>query len=158
MHMRTLAEKLANYYRGAHIRAQRRKSAWNLLLLPLCFAAWLSIWYALFRFVWLLHVLVYPAHRLADFWSGGISAGTAVLSFLMVFALMPAAMTLGFMLENCVVWLIPPLRRVFDAEARDYPGTGFADAMRGLLKVCYWALPIGLTISVTAAWFLSSLR
>jgi hypothetical protein len=79
-----------------------------------------------------------------EFWQRGISAGNFALSLLMMFAPVPGAMVLGFMLANLIVWLTPPARRTLDAEARDYPGTSFRDAMRGLAKVCLWTLPAGL--------------
>jgi hypothetical protein len=79
-----------------------------------------------------------------EFWQRGISAGNFALSLLMMFAPVPGAMALGFMLANLIVWLTPPARRTLDAEARDYPGTSLRDAMRGLAKVCLWTLPAGL--------------
>jgi hypothetical protein len=156
--MPVLSEKLVAYYVRARLRAQRRKSAWNALLVPICFGAWIGIWYALFRLVWAFHIGLYPQHRLADFWPRGISAGSFALSFLMVFALMPAAMALGFMLGNGMLWLIPGARRGLDVEARDHPGTNFADAMRDLFKIGVFVLPLGLIISCAAAYFLGSLR
>jgi len=149
---------LADYYRAARWRAQRRKSPWNFLLFPLCFGAFLATWYALFRLVFAFHAAIYPQHHFADFWRQGISLGSFVPSFLMVFAIFPGAMALGFMLGNALVWLIPVARRRLDAEAQGYPGTGFGEAQRGLLKICLWTLPSGLAIALTAANFLSSLR
>jgi len=74
----------------------------------------------------------------------------------MVFSIGPAAMALGFMLGNVLICLIPPARRVLDAEARGYPGTSFVESMRGLLKICLWALPIGFAVALTAAYLLTS--
>jgi hypothetical protein len=62
-----------------------------------------------------------------EFWQRGISAGNFALSLLMMFAPVPGAMVLGFMLANLIVWLTPPARRTLDAEARDYPGTSLRD-------------------------------
>jgi hypothetical protein len=156
--MQNLAQKAAAYYAEARQRAKRRKSAWNALLLPFCFGAWLGVWFALFRLVWLFHLTLYPQHQLRDFWQEGISLRSFVPSFLMVFSLMPGAMVVGFMLGNLFFWLIKPVRRIFDAEARGYPGTSFRDSMRRLFKVGVWALPIGLVIALTSACFLRSLR
>jgi hypothetical protein len=156
--MRNLTKKAAEYYAGARKRAQRRKSPWNAILILFCFAAWLGIWYALFRLVWLFHIALYPEHRLEDFFQAGISFRSFIPSFLIVFSLMPGAMAAGFMLGNIVFWLIAPMRRIFEDEAHGYTGTGFRDSMRGLFKVCIWALPIGLIISFAAACLLKSLR
>ena len=157
--MRDLARKVADYYTAARHRAERRKSAWNVLLIPFCFGAWLGIWYLLFRLVWQFHVFLYPQHRLEDFLdhTGRISIRSFICGLLMLFAPLVGAMVLGFMLGNVVFWLITPIRRIFDAEARGYPGTSFRDSMRVLFKVGVWALPIGLALAFTGAYFLNSL-
>ena len=156
--MKNLLRNVAAYYAAARHRAQQRKSAWNALLIPFGFGAGFVTWYALFRLVWLFHVALYPEHQLKDFWQAGISFGSFVPSFLMVFSLMPGAMVVGLMLGNLVFWLIPRARRIFDAEAKNYPGTSFLDSMRGLFVICVVVLPIGLVISLTAAGFLKSLH
>jgi len=156
--MRNLLQNRGKYYEEARHRAKRRKSAWNVLLLLFGFGAWLAVWYALFRLVWLFHVTVYPAHRLRDFWQEGLGFRSFIPSFLMVFSLMPGAMAAGFLLSNILFWLVTPVRRIFDAEARGYPGTSFRDAMRGLFKICVWGLPIGLVVAFAAAYFLKSLQ
>jgi hypothetical protein len=152
------SQKMADYLRAAQWRARRRKSPWNLLLFPVCFSAFLALWYALFQLVWAFHVAIYAYHHFADFWRRGISGGSFALSFLMVFALFPGTMALGFMLGNVLVWLIPAVRHQLDAEAQGYPGTSFGDAQRGLFKICAWTLPTGFAVALTAAYFLSSLR
>jgi hypothetical protein len=140
---------LADFYVNAKRGAQRRESAWNFLLFSLCFGGWLVCWYVLFQLVWTFHTAIYPEHQLTEFWPRGISAAGFVLSFLMMFSIAPAAMALGFMLGNILIWLIPLARRVLDAEARRYPGTSFAESMRGLFKICLWALPIGFAVALT---------
>jgi len=128
------------------------------LLIPFCFGAWLGTWYRLFRLVWLFHVAIYPEHQLQEFWQQGIGFRSFVPSFLMVFALMPGAIVVGFMIGNILLWLIPAVRRIFEAEARGYPGTSFRDSMRGLFRVGVWLLPMGLVVAFGAAYFLKSLR
>jgi len=153
-----LSDKVANYYREARWRAQRRTSAWNILLFPFCIGSGLVLWYALFQLVWMFHVHVYPDHQFNEFWQRGISTGNFALSLVMMFAPAPGAMVLGFMLGNLIVWLIPPARRTLDAEATGYPGTSFRDAMQDLTKVCLWTLPAGFCVAFLAAYSLSSLR
>ena len=118
---------------------------------------WLSAWYAVFRLTWAFHVMIYPDHRLQDFWREGIGISSFVLSLLMVFAPMPGAIAVGFALANCLAWLIPPARRVFDREALGYPGTGFAAATAALLKVAAWTLLPGMGLALFSAWMLHSL-
>ena len=54
--MRRLIERAAEGYAAAQRRAQRRRSPWNLILIPLGLAGWLGTWYGLFRLVWALNV------------------------------------------------------------------------------------------------------
>jgi hypothetical protein len=146
------------WYAGARQRALRRRSPWNLILIPLGLCFWLGIWYGLFRFVWLFHITLFNHHRLQDFWQEGISLSTFILSFLMVFALMPGALCLGLALTNCVAWLIAPARRAFDAESVGYPGTSFHEAASALFLLSAWTVPTGLAIALAAAWALTSLK
>jgi len=156
--MRNLIRRVAAYYIAARHRAQRRKSPWNFILVPLCFGSAIAVGYALFKLVWLFHTFFYPDHQLRDFWQSGITFRSFVPSFLMVFSLMPGALGTGFMFGNVVAWLVPPARRTFDAEAQGYPGTSFPQAMGGLFKFTLWTLPSGLAVALTAAYFLKSLR
>ena len=158
--MRNLAQKAAAFYIGARHRAKRRKSAWNAVLITVCFGAWLCTWYAFFRLVWLFHSSLYPEHRLQDFMHGGGSSSfrSVVCGFLMLFAPLPGSVAVGFMFGNVLFWLLPPARRIFEREARGYPSTGFRNAMRGLFKFAVWAVPPGMTLALAAADFLNSLR
>jgi hypothetical protein len=106
----------------------------------------------------MFHTAIYPAHQFRDFWQAGIGSRSFILSFLMVFSLVPAAIIIGFLLTNSVFWLIKPVRQVFETEARSYESTSFRNSMRPLLKACAWALPIGVGVALTAACFLKSLR
>jgi hypothetical protein len=50
-----LSDRLTNYYREARWRAQRRKSAWNILLSLFCIGSGLALWCASFKLVWAFH-------------------------------------------------------------------------------------------------------
>ena len=119
-----------------------------------------GIWYLLFKCVWLFHLSIYPSHELGYFWQQGghISLRSFILSFLMMFSLLPGAMTIACILVNVLFWLLPWSRSVFDSEAHGYLGTDFRSAMRKLFKIFIWTFPIGIVISLLAAYFLESLR
>lgn len=153
--MRRLVNQANEYYSDARERARRRRSPWNLFLLPLGMAGWLAVWYGLFRLIWAFHVMIYPEHRLQDFWRRGSSS--FLPSFLMVFAPLPGAIALGLALANCVAWLVGPARRAFDREATGYHGTRFPEGTTTLFKLAAWMLPAGLLVSLISAWLLRSL-
>jgi hypothetical protein len=112
----------------------------------------------LFAVVWSFHKTVYPDHEFRYFGDRLSTFATIVPTFLMVFAIFPGAIGLGFVTANIIMWLIPPARRAFEAEAQGHPGTSFKDAMKSLGKFTAWALSGGLVIALVAAWSLSSLR
>jgi len=156
--MPNLVDKSAKYFAEARHRAGRRKSPWNAILFLLCGGSAVAIGYALFRAVWRFHVAFYPDHQLPQFWQEGISFRSFVLSFLMVFGLAPGSVAAGFMLGNLLAWLIPPARRVFDAESGGFPSTSFRASMGCLFKIAVWTLPGGVAVALAAAYFLKSLR
>src|SRR5258708_38681130 len=100
-----------NFYTAARVRAQRRKSPWNLILIPLVLSGWLGAWYGLCWVAWAFHQWLYPQHLFRDFWQANISFSSFVPSFLMLFAPVPGAVCLGMAAANCIAWLIPPARR-----------------------------------------------
>jgi hypothetical protein len=156
--MYTLMKQLITWYKEAQIRAQRRKSLWNLILIPLSLTFWFGIWYGLFRLVWAFHITFYPQHSLQNFWQENISLSSFVPSFLMVFALMPGSICLGLVLANCIAWIVAPARRVFETESIGYKGTSFREATSTLLILSVWTVSTGLIISLIAAWALVSLK
>jgi hypothetical protein len=156
--VRHIAQRVNEWFSGARYRARRRKSAWNLILVPFAFISGIATWYGLFRVVWAFHLAFYPEHRLQDFWREGISFASFVPSFLMVFGLAPGAICAGFVLANCAAWFIPPARRALDLEAVGYPGAGFRDANSTLLKIGAWSLCAGVLIAMAAAYTLGSLK
>jgi hypothetical protein len=139
-------------------RAGRRKSPWNLILVPLCFGSAFLIGFALFRMVWVFHTLIYPGHVLKDFWRPGIGPRAFIPSMLMVWPLFPGALGAGFCVGNILAWFVGPARRTFEKEAQGHPGTDFKSGMKGLIRFTIWALPIGLAIALIAATSLTSLN
>jgi hypothetical protein len=152
-----LLEKLEQAASRAHLRATRRKSAWNLLLLVNAFLFTGLIWFAFVRLAWAIHIHFYPAHQFADFWRANIGIRAFGLSFVMMFAPAPGALISGFIISNFVSYLIPSGRRALDREAQNHPGTDFRASMRALFRIWRWILPAGLVLSFGAARLLSSL-
>ena len=151
-------QQIALFYVAARSRAQRRDSLWNLILIPLGLSGLLASWYGLFRLVWTFHVFLYPQHSLGNFWQKDISFSSFAPSFLMVFAVAPGALCVGLIFANCMSWLLPPARRVFDAESVGCAGASFREATGALVKVALWVVPAGLIIALVSGTLLRSLK
>jgi hypothetical protein len=124
-----------DYFEEARTRARRRKSPWNLLLIP---ASAMSIGLITWRAALLLgalHQAIYPGQTFTST-SRGLGAILAALAPFF------GAIPLGLYLGNVLVWLVPPARRALDREALPYPGTGFREAQGQLLLFArYLVLP-----------------
>ena len=55
-------KKIYEFYTEARQRAKRRKSPWNLILIPLVIGGIGSVWYGLFQLMWKIHINIYPEH------------------------------------------------------------------------------------------------
>lgn len=103
-----------------------RKSAAHLLLLPLAFGFAGACCY----------LLVFAAVRLAAELRhdvGGFAGYTEPTKTLIVLPMLLASLPLGFLATNSVAWLIPPVRRYFEREAKGRPNGNFRSSMKGLL-------------------------
>jgi hypothetical protein len=144
--------KIFAYVDGARLRAKRRKSAWNSLLIPLILIPWFSAW-------WYTIVVMAHAYRIVhhgaptsfSFWdlrnirllpSEGI--GSIFVAVGPFFAWLPVAMLFG----NLLAYAVPSARRAFDREASPVPGTDYHSAQRGLLRFAAVLFPVGMFVSV----------
>lgn len=149
-----------DYLSRAKARAKRRKSLWNLILLPFLFGFWACVTYVLFRLMWWIHILVYPQHdgRMHEFWRKGNGTPAFISSFLLLIPLLFAALPISMLLSNCLAWCIPMARKVFEKEAIGYKRASFKEAIRDLLIVSKYIVPICLLLSLIGALTLKELR
>ncbi len=130
----------------ARLRARRRRSAWNLLLIPAVVLPWLAAswltWSALGRLYRILH----PT---ASFAVLPDSVGGILMAIAPLFAWIPLAMVAG----NLLVRMVPTPRSVLDAEAASVPGTDFRSANRGLVRAAAVLFPSGLLVSLIGLLF-----
>lgn len=129
-------KKVQEYYTQARHRAKRRKSAWNLLLIPAVTVPLIFIYLACLTMVELAHIKMFPGETLKNANSLGVILATVAP----LFAALPFSMIVG----NFIVWLVPPARRIFESEAKGFPGASFGNTQKKLLK---WGL-IVLVVSV----------
>jgi len=129
------------YLSGAQIRARRRKSPWNLLLLVF---AVLGI-----GFVWILTVRLLAEYReslaLPDsFLTGGTRFGNILMHVCPGFP----SIVLGLILANLLTWCIPTARTALAGEAQGFPGTDFRSSNialgKGFVFLAVVTLPFAL--------------
>ena len=130
-----------SYFDEARARAKRRRSPWNLLLIPAFFAPWALLWYASAR---VLRGVARHSHPELNFVLLPDSAGGILMAIGLLFAWFPIAMVVA----NLLVTAIPTARRALDNEARGVPGTDLVSANRGLLKAAAFMTPAGWLIAV----------
>jgi len=129
------------YLEEARKRASRRKSAWNLLLIPVVLGTWAVMWYASVRAVGQLLRHTHPGLRFVLLPDSG---GGTLIALGLLFAWLPLAMVVG----NILVATIAPARRTLDREAQTVPGTDLVSANRGLLNVMLVVTPMGLLLAI----------
>ncbi len=148
------------YVERAQQRAQRRKSPWNLLLIPFGIGGVAGSAYLLFQIMWRIHIAFYPDHagRFGEFWGEGVSFPSFISSFLLLIPLLFAGLLIGLMFANCVAWCIAPARRAFDREAEGVKWASFRESMHGLWAIGRIVVPVCLLLSFIGAATLKSLR
>jgi len=148
------------YFKRARIRAQRRKSLWNIVLVLFALLGIGVSCYGLFQLSWRVHTFIYPEHmgRFNEFWQEGISGRAFISSFLLIIPLFFAAIPLGLMFANCIAWCIPLARKTFEKEAKGHKFTSFKESMSGLFKFSLIIVPICLILSLIGAATLKNLK
>src|SRR5260370_28795355 len=133
------ASEKPSYFDAPRQRARRRRSPWNLLLIPACLGAFAAIYWAYLAFAdWVVNQL-FPRDAYFRTFStlGGIlryiPAGFLVLA-------------LSLAVGNQLVYGIPPARRALDREAEGHPRNSFVRAQKSLLKGFVSLLPFCLPL------------
>jgi hypothetical protein len=142
--------KTKGYIGRARERARRRKSPWNLILIPLVVLGIFSVSIGQFSLLWHLNTWVYPEHigRLKNIMR---SNEHQVSQMLLTLPCLFSAIPLGMLLANCMAWCIPPARRTFEREARGIAHASFRASMSDLGKFALFIVPICLALGVIGA-------
>jgi len=98
--------------------------------------------------MWFVHTLFHPSHagQLKYFWHNG-----GPLFILLAMPLFLAAVCPAFVVTNFMVWCVTPLRKIFDKEAKGFPGTDFRSATKGLIRLSLIMVPVCLLLSLLGA-------
>lgn len=123
---------------------RRRRSAWNLLLIPSYVIPWFLLVFASVTALGNLYAVRHPGiqFRVLPDTIGAIFMGVGSL-----FAWFGPSMIIA----NLLVSAVPAARRALDREAAGVPGSDRAAANRGLLKVSLLLTPVGAVIALLGA-------
>ena len=141
--------KSGDWLPNAHRRAQRRKSAWNLLLPLFGLPFWFGFTFLFVTLAWLAHIAFHPGHTETE--RQFLSHVKGIGPLLMVLPFVIASLFPAFIVTNFLVYLIPPARRAMDKEDRDFPGTDYKSSQRALIKVGAVALGIAMFLALVGA-------
>ena len=131
------------YISQARQRARRKKSTWNLLLLPAVLIPLAIIWVGAVLLATVLHTSIYAGQTL----NSATGIGPILTMIAPFFGAMPLAMLLG----NTLVRLLPSARHALDMEAEAFPSTSFAASQTGLRRFAAYAVPVAVCICVFGA-------
>jgi hypothetical protein len=128
------------YWGRARERSASSKTGWDLIFMPIGFAAIGGYWYSFTKlFLW-FHLLVYPADapRLQSITGGPMTVAQALIFLVPGFSALP----LGFMTSNALMWLFPPARRASERKANGRKWATFRGAQLGLFKIALVLVPL----------------
>jgi hypothetical protein len=117
--------KPETYYTQARQRAKRRKSPWNLILIPFAIFGIAGTAFLLAKGLLAFQQLFIPPDAILAHW-------TRIGAILMFVPIIFPALAIGMMIANLIAWCIPRARRTFEKEARGVKGASFKEAMKPL--------------------------
>jgi hypothetical protein len=120
-------------------RARRRKSRWNLLLVPAVLLPLVALWVAGVLVAQHAHTLLYPGQTLRNATGYWVVVATLAPVF--------AAVPLGMLAGNFLVWLVGPARRVLNREAASDPALTFGATQAALLRVARLGVALGVIVT-----------
>ena len=129
------------YITDARSRAWRRRSRWNLLLIPCYVLPWLGLVFGSFLVFGRLYSLIHatkPVGVLPD------TIGSILIAVGSLFAWLGPSMILA----NLLVSAVPAARRALDREATGLPGTDRQSANRALLRLSRVLVPVGFLVAL----------
>ena len=140
------------YWERARERKRSSRTVWDLIFLPIGFAAMAGYWYAFFRLSLWFHMLVYPAdfERLKALLGGPMSPAQALMFLVPLISAVP----LGLTTCNVLMWLVPPARRASERKAQGVKWASFRESQLALFKMALVLVPIGLASGIVGALML----
>jgi hypothetical protein len=117
--------KPETYYTRARQRAKRRKSPWNLILIPFAILGIAGTAFLLAKGLLTFQQLFIPPNAILAHW-------TRIGSILMFAPILFPSFAIGMMIANLIAWCIPRARRTYAKEARGIKGVSFKETVKPL--------------------------
>jgi hypothetical protein len=140
--------KSGEWLSNAQNRAQRRKTAWNLLLPLFAVPLWVAFTWLLVAGAWTAHLALHPelvgATRKFPTLVTGVTA-------LMLFPSFVAAVFPALVVSNFLVYLIPSARRALDKEDRGFSGVDYVSSQSALIRIGKFILPAAVVLGFIGA-------
>ncbi|HEX9084497.1 MAG TPA: hypothetical protein VF836_07145 [Gemmatimonadaceae bacterium] len=130
-----------SYLDEARQRARRRRSPWDLLLIPAFVSSLGLLW-------WFFVALLLVAHRNLYLDQDLASTPRGVGPILTTVSPLLAAIPLAMLFANALVWIIPPARRALEREAMLGPRASFQTTQGCLLRGSTLMVPIALALGI----------
>ncbi len=131
------------YFRQARIRASRRKSRWNLLLIPACFGTLIALCAASVALLLRWHAVLHPGESFLN--SRGIGP------FLTMIAPFLGWLPVAFLVGNWFVRLVSRAREALDREALGHTGASYRSSQAALARLARWSVPFASAAGVFGA-------
>jgi hypothetical protein len=132
------------YIAEMRARATRRKSKWNLLLIPFAIAGLALSWYGLVEPLQRFRSRFFPIDA---FLMNGTRLGNIVLYVAPFFP----SICIGILIANLAVWIIPPARRTLNEEARGDASAAFKSSNLAVAKLLVLTSILTLPIAAVGA-------
>ena len=132
------------YITDARTRAGRRRSRWNLLLIPCYILPWLLLVFGSALEFGRLHALIHatgPVGVVPDTIGGLLIAVGSLFGWLGP----------SMIIANQLVSTVPAARHALDREATSVPGTDRRSANRALFRMSRVLMPVGLLVALAGA-------
>jgi hypothetical protein len=129
------------YITDARPRAGRRRSRWNLLLIPCYVLPWLGFVFASLLLFGRLYALIHATDRV------GVVPDT-IGGILMALGSLFAWLGPSMIIANQLVSAVPAARRALDQEATGVPGTDRQSANRALFRMSRVLVPVGFSVAL----------
>lgn len=132
------------YSARARARAQRRRSPWNLVLIPLAIGGVGATWYAFLVLLAAVRNLVVPEHSAT---LGELSRCEGMFPIVFFVSSFVAAIPVGLVLGNSLAWCVASARRTFEKEAQGVWHASYSDVQRDLLVIAVYSVPPALLLA-----------